>query len=79
MVVFLKNKKVRERKCKRNSNMHCSLLDSTATVFLVIVQFQNILNNQFTLHNDNLFFLVPLFACRLCRRYQATSVYFNQT
>ena len=65
MVVFLKSKKVRERKCKRNPNMHCSLLDSTATVFLAIVQFQNILNNQCTLHNDN-FFLVPLFTCRLC-------------
>ena len=29
-----------------------SLLDSTATVFLVIVKFQNILNNQCTLHNE---------------------------
>lgn len=47
--------------------MHCSLLDSTATVFLVTVQFQNILNNQCTLHNEK------------CWRYQATSVYFNQT
>ena len=43
MVIFLKSKKVRERNCKVNPNMHCSLLDSTATVFLVIVQFQNIL------------------------------------
>ena len=52
MVIFLKSKKVRERKCKGNPNMHCSLLDSTATVFLVIVQFQNILNNQCTLLNE---------------------------
>ena len=56
MVIFLKSKKVRERKCKRNPNMHCSLLDSTATVFLVIVQFQSILNNQCTLLNEKFFF-----------------------
>ena len=63
MIIFLKSKKVRERKCKRNPNMHCSLLDSTATVFLLVtVQFQNILNNQCTLHNEkkNVFWFLYL-------------------
>ena len=43
--------------------MHCSLLDSTATVFLLVtVQFQNILNNQCTLHNEkkNVFWFLYL-------------------
>ena len=67
MVIFLKSKKVRERKCKRNPKMQCSLLDSTATVFLVIVQFQNILKINNVLYTiKNFFFLVPLFTCRLC-------------
>ena len=43
-----------------------SLLDSTATVFLVIVKFQNILliNVLYTMKKK--LFLVPLFTCRLC-------------
>ena len=63
MVIFLKSKKVRERNCKINPNMHCSLLDSTATVFLVIVQFQNIpkINNVlYTMKKKILFWFLYL-------------------
>ena len=43
--------------------MHCSLLDSTATVFLVIVQFQNILkinNVLYTIKKKKFFWFLYL-------------------